>query len=145
MATSLVAALEAFSSPHDEKQLQALEEAIAVARPEEFKQPEFRALLGVFERFPEDDGYGVFWSIVHCLEACKGYEAILVESVSRAPSEFNLLMVNRLLNAGITEVDGEELASLLASVATNPNAPSRARQSAQRFVAHQHAQRHTDA
>jgi hypothetical protein len=43
------------------------------------------ALLGVFERHPTDDGAGVFWAIVHGLEATPGYESALVESVRRAP------------------------------------------------------------
>ena len=137
--------MESFSAPHDETQLQQLEEAISATRPEDLGQPEFRALLGVFERFPEDDGYGIFWSIVHCLEACEGYEPALIESVTDHPTEFNLLMVNRLLNGGVTEVEGRSLLSVLASVAANPVASGSARKSAEGFYAHQSAKRHTDA
>src|ERR1700723_1101145 len=52
-------------------------------------------LLAVFERFPEDDGAGVFWSILHGLEALTGYEPALVRSVQKRPSEFGVLMVGR--------------------------------------------------
>ena len=42
-------------------------------------------------------------------------EAALVRSVRRKPVEFNLTMVNRLLNAGIHEVNEHPLAALLVS------------------------------
>lgn len=145
MSRALIEAVERFTEPHDENQLQKLEEAVGATRPEDCGQPEFRALLSVFERFPEDDGYGIFWSIVHCLEACEGYEPVLIESVSRTPAEFNVLMVNRLLNGGVSQVNGQSLLSVLASVATNPAATSNARRSAQSFIEYQEARRHTDA
>jgi hypothetical protein len=141
----LAEAIERFTAPHDEAQLQQLEKAVDAIRPQDCGQAEFRALLGVFERFPEDDGYGIFWSIVHCLEACEGYESALIDSVARSPAEFNVLMVNRLLNGGLTEVDGQSLLAVLASVASNPMARSSARKSAQGFVAYQAAQGRTDA
>lgn len=145
MSRSTIKAIQEFVAPHDEIQLQKLEEAVSAIRREACGQPEFRALLGVFERFPEDDGYGIFWSIVHCLEACKGYEPALIESVTRTPTEFNLLMVNRLLNGGVAEIDGQSLLSVLASAAANPAASQNARESAQGFIEHQNTQRHTDA
>src|SRR3982751_1639786 len=71
------------------------------------------AMLGVFERYPADDGAGVFWSIVHGLESLPGYETAVVESVRRAPVEFTLLMINRMLNAGVREAGGVQLTSLI--------------------------------
>lgn len=56
-------------------------------------------LLGVFERFPTHDGYGVFWSILHGLEGIKGYELALLESLERNPSQFGVLMAWRILNS----------------------------------------------
>ncbi|WP_338847071.1 hypothetical protein V8J88_25310 [Massilia sp. W12] len=145
MSQSLIKALEEFTAPHDETQLRKLEKAISAARPEELALPEFKALLRVFERFPEDDGYGIFWSILHRLEACKGYEPALIASVKHAPGTFNLLMLNRLHNGGIAEVDGQSLLSMLAAVAANPAASGSARQSAQDFISYQNAKRNTDA
>jgi hypothetical protein len=54
-------------------------------------------LFRIFERFPEDDGAGVFWSIVHGIESTNlDYERPLRESLSRQPSEFGRLMLRRL-------------------------------------------------
>lgn len=67
MPSALVAAMEQFTSPQDEQQLRALDQALNAAAPSSCAKPEFEALLRVFERFPEEDGFGVFWSIVHIL------------------------------------------------------------------------------
>jgi hypothetical protein len=54
-------------------------------------------LFEIFERFPNDDGAGVFWSIVHGIEALDyDYEAGLRESIERQPSEMAKIMLNRL-------------------------------------------------
>jgi hypothetical protein len=53
-------------------------------------------LLKVFERFPEEDGAGVFWSIVHGLERFSAYETELIDSLNRQPSEMGLLMLRRI-------------------------------------------------
>lgn len=74
------------------------------------------AMLGVFERYPAEDGAGVFWAIVHGLEALPGYESQLLASVRRIPSEFGSIMVNRLLKAGCQEVDGVNLLELLEQI-----------------------------
>lgn len=145
MSKKLIETIEHFTEPHDENQLRLLEEALGATRATDLGESEFRALLSIFERFPEDDGYGIFWSIVHCLEDCEGYESALIESVARSPTRFNLLMVNRLMNGGITEIEGEPLLSVLASAAANPAASANARRSAQDFIEYQHIQRHTDA
>ncbi len=97
-------------------------------------------LLGVFERFPDAESFGVFWSILHGLESLPGYEAELVRSVQRRPSEFGVLMVGRLLNAGRAEAAGTPLLPLLQSVAARPGLPERVRRTAQLF-AEKHATR----
>jgi len=54
-------------------------------------------LLRVFERFPQDDGAGVFWSIVHGIESTDlNYEQPLRESLSRQPSALGEVMLFRL-------------------------------------------------
>jgi hypothetical protein len=91
-------------------------------------------LLAVFECFPEEDGAGVFWTILHGLESVGGYEPALVRSVKRQPSEFGVLMVGRLLNGGQTEVGSVSLVGLLESVAARPNVAESIRQLAQDFA-----------
>lgn len=92
------------------------------------------AMLGVFERFPTDDGAGVFWSIVHGLESIPGYEGEVIKLVRRAPSEFPVLMLGRLLNAGVKEVGNTRLVPLLQEVTERQDVTPRARRVAQMFL-----------
>ena len=92
------------------------------------------ALFSVFERFAEAEDYEVFWAVLHAIEKQGDYEAKLVQSVVRRPMEFNLLMVNRLLNSGVRSVEGSDLLSLLEGVAANSAYSESARERARRFV-----------
>jgi hypothetical protein len=91
-------------------------------------------LLGVFERYPDEDGAGVFWSILHGLESLPGSEVALVRSVQRKPSELGVLMVRRLLNSGWVEVDGVPLYPLLHEVASRPGISESIRQMVLRWL-----------
>lgn len=63
----------------------------------EVNQQVIPTLLGVFERFPNDGGAGVFWSIVHGIESLDcDYESMLRESIGRQPSEMAKIMLDRL-------------------------------------------------
>ena len=54
-------------------------------------------LFRVFERFPEDDGAGVLWSIVHGVEhSGLDYELDLHSSMARRPSLMADIMLQRL-------------------------------------------------
>ena len=90
-------------------------------------------LLGVFERYPEDDGFGVAWSVLHGLESLPNYEPELLRSVARQPSEFGVMMLGRLLNAGRHDVDGVSLLGTLRELASTARS-SRIRDTAHRFV-----------
>jgi hypothetical protein len=115
----IILKLNGISSVEDEDELRKLEEALnsmaAAERPEYCAD----ALLRLYERFPDSDGDGIFWSIVHLLESLPGYEMKLVESARRRPSGFGLLMLNRILNAGRTHVGSTDILSLLGQVAGN--------------------------
>lgn len=123
---TLVQELEAFTDSQSEVQLQMLDATVQEIDASTCGRAEIDALLGVFERFPEVDGFGVFWGILHRLESVEGYESQLVASVQRTPCEFNVLMVIRLLNAGITQIEGQPLKGLLVSVLSNPRATTQA-------------------
>ena len=57
---------------------------------------ELPPLFSVFERFPNDDGAGVLWSIVHGVEGLDlDYEAPLRASVARQPSHMGKVMLGR--------------------------------------------------
>ncbi|MGI4788353.1 MAG: hypothetical protein ACRYFS_05830 [Janthinobacterium lividum] len=91
-------------------------------------------LFDVLERFPVHDGYGVFWSIVHGLEHLPDYEPFLVNSLRRQPTEFNVLMVNRVFNAGQSNVGGVNILTLLREVLTHPKATGQAKQDAEEYI-----------
>lgn len=92
------------------------------------------ALIGVLERYPEEDGAGVFWGILHGLESLPNYEDKVVASVTRKPSTMTLTMVNRMLNSGQEEVEGISLLSLLEGVAANQSHPQSIREDAAGLV-----------
>ncbi|MGC4006309.1 MAG: hypothetical protein QM811_25590 [Pirellulales bacterium] len=54
-------------------------------------------LFGVFERYPDFDGAGVFWSILHGVEGLEiDYEQALRDSLARRSSEMGKVMLARL-------------------------------------------------
>jgi hypothetical protein len=97
-------------------------------------------LLAVLERFPEDDGAGVLWSIVHGLEDVPNYEPDLVRSLQRRPSELAVTMAGRLMNSGVFEVAGVSLIELLRLISTADDASQGVRDRAAKWVA-RHAAR----
>lgn len=80
-------------------------------------------LLGLFERYPEEDGYGVMWSVLHGLESLPNYEPELLRSLARQPSEFGVRMVGRLLNAGMRDVGDVSLLDTLHGLASTAKSP----------------------
>jgi hypothetical protein len=126
--------LKAITSLEDENQLKQLQSILDSIKPEECDAKIFVELFDIFERFPESDGFGLCWSILHLLEACNGYEPFLIKSVLRKPVEFNVLMINRQINGGIKEINGQNLFELLKSVAANNQSTAEAKLSAEKFI-----------
>lgn len=89
----------------------------------------------LFERYPAFDGYGVFWSILHGLEKCPRYAAVAVKSARRRPTEFPVLMIQRMLNSGISAVSAADLRRVLRAVADNRAASATLRTDATEFLA----------
>ncbi len=56
----------------------------------------YDAIFNLFERFPDDDGAGVFWSALHGMEAVGGYEVKLKQYWRRWPNLMNRIMMERL-------------------------------------------------
>ena len=108
------------------------------ALPEVFSRPlsssELEAAFGVFERHPDGESFGLFWTLLHGLEAQPGFERFLVASVRCVPSEFGVTMVGRLLNAGVREVDGVQLRELLSEALQRPDVLPRAKSIGQKFL-----------
>ena len=78
------ARLQSVESAESEADLRVLDETATAIFQEGLASQLFADLFRIFERFPDKDGFGVFWSIVHGLEAVLGYEPSLLESVEDA-------------------------------------------------------------
>jgi hypothetical protein len=76
-------------------------------------------LLKIFERFPEEDGGGVLWSIIHGVESFRSYERELIDSLNRQPSEMGLLMLRRIKNAGTKIIGGIEINKIVRDLLSN--------------------------
>lgn len=134
MNSPLLENIERFSDPQDEAELKSLDTTVQTIDPGTCGPREIQALFGVFERFPEHDGFGVFWGILHALETCQGYESELVASVQRQPCEFNVLMINRLLNAGVVVINGHQLVGVLKQVLADKKSTCQALHDAQSYL-----------
>ncbi len=114
----IITELDSFSDAADSDQLGKLDDALndieLTENPLLFIEP----LLRIFERFSGTDGSGVFWTILHKIEAMPGYERLLLKSIQHRPSEFGLLMINRVLNDNQPEIEGVNLISLLTNIET---------------------------
>ena len=71
---------------------QLLEDAFQEPDPKEYDD----AIFNLFERFPEDDGAGVFWSALHGMESVGHYEVKLRQYFRRWPNMMNKIMLDRL-------------------------------------------------
>jgi hypothetical protein len=92
----------------------------------------------LYERFPDDDGFGVCWGILHMIEAFHPVsDRFVVASVQRQPTEFPVLMVNRILNSGTKAVGGVDLLALLQVIADDDKNPGSIREVARGFLEHQ--------
>ncbi len=131
--------LNRITSLEQEAQLFQLEGVLNNLSTENVDEEILLALLGIFERFPWQDGYGICWSILHLIESCPNYERLLVESIKRQPGEFNLTMINRLLNAKIIAIENQELVGLLKQVVDKPNVDDRAKKLAKEFLDYQNS------
>lgn len=129
----MVATLNRFQDVDDEKQMDEMLEV--VDQLNESPQSEAsEALFRIWERFPEDDGYETFWTILHVLEHTPNYEAELLKSIARQPNEFNVIMINRMLNSNIQSIEETDLRDLLKQVVEDKRTPQQIKQTAQRYI-----------
>ena len=85
------------------------EEAFGSSDPSEY----FDAIFNLFERFPDNDGEGVFWSALHGMEAVGGYEEKLLAYYRRYPTEMTRAMLQRMLNSGVKQLGCMDIEKLL--------------------------------
>ncbi len=138
-APPLLQRLNAITSVREVGQLQELEAAARSIDSAALTESECEAIYRLFERFPDDDAFGGFFSLLHKLEAHNGYERELLISVKRQATEFNIEMVARIIRGGTNVVNGTDLLSLLKHVAqsgtTLPNSRKYAAETLSQFQA----------
>ena len=136
-AQKAIGDLDSISSLEDQEDMDGLDDMILKLFASGNAELGIDAMLRVFERFQNKVDLYIFWNLVHGLETLPDYEKNLFESIKRKPSEFSLLMVNRILNAGITEVGDVNILDLLKSVAIDESQSDEMRKEAQHFVEYQ--------
>jgi hypothetical protein len=131
----VVRAIDAVSAVDDPVQLTALARAVEQFFASPAASRHLEVWFRLFERFPEDDGYELFWSILHGIERQPNYGPLVIASVRRRPSSFPVLMLNRMLNAGQVGIGEQDLLRLLQ--AADEQCPPGVRRDAQEFLEHQ--------
>ncbi len=129
----IIALLHAFPG-QEEGNLEQLDEVAAAAVSLRQDGELDAALFSVFERYPDEDGYGVYWSILHGLEARGDYESGLLASVRRKPSVFAATMLNRLCNTGHDTCCGVATLDLLIEISRSADASEETKRTAAGFV-----------
>ena len=78
------------------------------------------ALFGIFEKYPTDDGAGVFWTILHGLETLD-YEKQLYDSLMDKPSYMSITMLKRIENTNSELIAGKSIMELKEFIKNSPN------------------------
>lgn len=91
------------------------------------------AMFRIYERYPEEDN-DYLWGMLHGIEDIPNYESKLLESIDRKPSFFTTLMINRIINAGIQEIENRKLLDVLKSISENLDVSSDIRNYANSFI-----------
>jgi hypothetical protein len=98
------------------------------------QEKELKHLLALFIRFPEDDGAGVLWSVVHGIETFKEYEQELLNSLNRQPSHLGVVMVKRILNTGTKVIAGTDLKKIIMDLQHNKLTPDSVKDDIKTFL-----------
>lgn len=134
---NIIEGLNGISEISNSDELKLLDNLVQNLAEVEHPELAIESLLQIFERFPEEDGSGVFWSILHALESFAGYESFLLASLKRKPTEFTVIMANRIMNDGQLKIDGVYINSLLQSISDTSSNSKRIRELADRFIEYQ--------
>jgi hypothetical protein len=141
---TIIDTIDGITSLTDEAQLRRLEAAMDAY----FAAPDAADHLDVwfrlYERFPEDDAFGICWTILHGIERFPASDRLVVASVRRKPSSFPVMMINRLINSGQSRVGDVELLALLQAVSLDQTAPERVRAEAAGLVEYKDQKRVAD-
>jgi hypothetical protein len=128
---NLIDELDSIKSLDDANQLRDLEVLAQQMSDSGTSNEGIDAFLRLYERFPTEDGFGIFWTILHGLEKLPDYEKHVINSILRKPSVFSVQMIGRLLNSRRTMIHGTNLLTLLADVLNDKDQPAVIRDEAQ--------------
>jgi hypothetical protein len=82
-------------------------------------------LLAYFERHPTARTISWLWDVAHALEWMPGeYEAAVLESIRRCPSDFAVRLAGRFAARGRAEIGGVRVADVLEAAARREDVPS---------------------
>jgi hypothetical protein len=82
-------------------------------------------LLAYFERHPTVRTISWLWAVAHALEWMPGqYEAAVLESLRRCPSDFTVRLAGRFAARGRAEIGGVRVADVLEAAARREDVPS---------------------
>jgi hypothetical protein len=73
----------------------------------------YQSIFILFDRFPADDGSGVFWSALHGMEFVGDYENLLLMHHRKSPSEMTEILLRRILKSGQTHIGEVEISVLI--------------------------------
>lgn len=112
-------------------------EILSKVREEEDSFEYVSYLLQLMEENPDLD-FGVPGPAVHFVEKFfqKGYEELLLESVTRRPTLHTLWMLNRIINSPALK-DKEKYLDALKSISENENESDLVREEARSFLSYQ--------
>jgi hypothetical protein len=104
----------------------------------ESRTPAVPAMLSLIERYPDVE-LGSPGPLVHELESIPGYESFLRDSVLRQPADLNVWMVNRILNAEVSQDVRVDWLSVMNLVLKHSRASKDVQQMVADFLEHQHS------
>lgn len=94
------------------------------------------SMFKIFERYPCEDN-DLLWGMLHGIEAVPNYENELLESIERQPSFFTTLMINRILNANISQIEGRSLMDILTKIQADFRTPTYVKECTERWIERQ--------
>ncbi|MCW6078082.1 DUF2442 domain-containing protein [Clostridium sporogenes] len=94
------------------------------------------AMFRLYEKYSEEDN-DVLWGMLHGIESINGYEERIQWSLKRNTSVFVIIMINRLLNDQVMNIQGQDLISTLEQLKDNDNISGTLREVARRFYQNQ--------
>lgn len=94
------------------------------------------AMFRLFEKYPEEDNE-TLWGVLHGIESIEGSEERVFWSLRRGKSLFVIMMMNRLLNIGVSKINGLDLIEKLKEIMLDESVSAKIRKLAKEFYNYQ--------